>query len=37
MADLTVRALRATDAGRVLAIYQAGLDAGDGWRVWMVR
>ncbi|MEU1606885.1 GNAT family N-acetyltransferase [Micromonospora matsumotoense] len=29
MAPLTVRALRATDAGRVLAIYQAGLDAGD--------
>ncbi|MFI9639973.1 GNAT family N-acetyltransferase [Micromonospora sp. NPDC051925] len=29
MADITVRALRAVDADRVLAIYQAGLDAGD--------
>ncbi|PWR10145.1 N-acetyltransferase [Micromonospora acroterricola] len=29
MADITVRPLRDDDADRVLAIYQAGLDAGD--------
>ncbi|SCL25311.1 phosphinothricin acetyltransferase [Micromonospora nigra] len=29
MADLTVRPMTADDAGRVLAIYQAGLDGGD--------
>jgi L-amino acid N-acyltransferase YncA len=30
MADITARPMRADDAERVLAIYQAGLDAGDG-------
>ncbi|MEV4846498.1 N-acetyltransferase family protein [Micromonospora matsumotoense] len=29
MADVTLRGMRADDADRVLAIYQAGLDAGD--------
>ncbi|PZG02062.1 GNAT family N-acetyltransferase [Micromonospora deserti] len=29
MADLTVRPMTTDDAGRVLAIYQAGLDGGD--------
>ncbi|MGC5305457.1 GNAT family N-acetyltransferase [Micromonospora zamorensis] len=29
MADVTIRPMRADDAGRVLAIYQAGLDGGD--------
>lgn len=29
MADVTLRSMRADDADRVLAIYQAGLDAGD--------
>ncbi|WUR58006.1 GNAT family N-acetyltransferase [Micromonospora chokoriensis] len=29
MADITVRAMRDDDAARVLAIYQAGLDAGN--------
>ncbi|NYF57964.1 GNAT family N-acetyltransferase [Micromonospora purpureochromogenes] len=29
MADITVRAMVASDADRVLAIYQAGLDAGN--------
>lgn len=29
MSDLTVRPMTADDAGRVLAIYQAGLDGGD--------
>ena len=27
--QITIRLMRASDAGRVLAIYQAGLDAGD--------